>query len=205
MATSSLRWVVAITTALIALEDVVIYALQLPEAAWDSPAMNEYLHARNHTAPGVTSYLDDYGGVVYNFPESKSAKDGFRFLGINPKAMLIYAMMVPLSQYWNIWLEKRFPARPFSSNSNETEYSQVEKRSDSYLTKQGSRKPHQRPSLSKRNTLVKLTLDVFVWAIIYEFIWHALYICLMDRDLALLRTDLYDVSSNSDSLVPYIC
>lgn len=205
MATSSLRWVVAITTALIALEDVVIYALQLPESAWDSPAMNEYLRARNHTAPGVTSYIDDYGGVVYNFPESKSTKDEFRFLGINPKAMLIYALMVPLSQYWNIWIEKKFPARPLSTHPNEMEYSQIEKRGDSPTTKQDSRKSHQRPSLSKWNTLVKLILDVFVWEVIYEFIWHVLYICLMDRDLALLRTDLYDVSSSSDSIVHYIC
>lgn len=205
MAKSSLRWVVAITTALIALEDIVTYALQLPEAAWDSPAMKEYLHARNHTAPGVTSYLDEYGGIVYEFPESHSAKGGFRFLGVNPKAMLIYAMMVPVSQNWNIWLEKRFPARPLSTQSSETDYSQIEKRGDPSTAKKDSRKTHQPPSLSKWNTFAKLILDVFVWEIIYEFIWHVLYICLMDRDLALLRTDLYDVSVTSESLIQHIC
>lgn len=132
--------------------------------------------AVNTTSPNTTGD-DDASSVGPMTSKLETMEMGF-WLTL-PRNVLVYTIITIMAYYWQIGLERAFPARPRLSDakvlSNTGQFREDESREEEVVKKWISRGKVHRASLSWWNTWIKWVLDVVVGGL-----WMNSVYCLLD-------------------------
>lgn len=200
-----LQYVVLATTILLALREITNHGMAFPEPVWDDPVFKNWTTTmdsvdafgggfKNTTVIAANGTLINSSNSTGSWAsDSESPKKSYYFHTL-PRSLLVYVLLIPLQQYWNIFLERCLPGRPpkrlppppskvekatmlFDEDNVDFEQQIV----DRWIA-QGK---VQRSSLGIKNTLFKWVLDLTVGKIIYQFAFRTLYLIIIEHDFSL--------------------
>ena len=130
------------------------------------------------------------------------------YLGFLPRNVFIYTLLVPLQSYWNIGLERLFPARPrgvevsYQQEKKEKFFDDNEDRDEEVMKRWIAQGRVRRSSVSWGNTFFKWILDMTVGKLWFEVVWHLIDGIVMWEGLAVTLANLKMVSSSRPSIHP---
>lgn len=140
--------------------------------------------ASNHTTPTMeTSHLhivfsnDTGGNSTLTNTSVLNSEESFYWRAL-PRDVFVCTIITILGYYWQIWLERTFPARTRPSEKALSEkFAELddESREEEVVKKWIARGKIRRASLSWWNTIIKWVLDVVVGGL-----WMASVYCLLD-------------------------
>ncbi|KUJ22217.1 uncharacterized protein LY89DRAFT_396234 [Mollisia scopiformis] len=130
------------------------------------------LAAKNHNRSNQTTLAIGPGAVVISndtafnatstSTSSSNSNESF-YLKSLPRDLLVYTIITIMAYYWQIWLERTFPARPRPSVKVVSEkFGDDESREEEVVKKWIAQGKIRRASLSWWNTFVKWALDMVV-------------------------------------------
>lgn len=209
-----LQYVVLTTTILLALREITDRDITFSESVWDDPVFKNWTTTigstegigggfKNTTVIAANGTLIDSRNSTGSWAsDSEPPKKSYYFHTL-PKSLLVYVLLIPLQQYWNILLERWLPGRPpkrlppppprvekaamvFDEDNVDFEQQIVGR-----WIAQGK---IQRSSLGIKNTLFKWVLDLTVGKIIYEFAFHTLHLVLIKHEFSLSFWKILGVS-----------
>lgn len=222
MAISQMQYVVLATTALITLNLIISHVAKQDIASndvWDDPVWQNFTDAFNadvgrkiaaingslsvnetdsvaNLSPSLNSSSPAISTQQEQGEDTGSRKFYFRTL---PRAVLVYALLVPLQYYWNIFLERCLPTRPRGRAMTSRQLKPSEKPGaadvigdadggleEEIIKRWIAQGKVKRSSVSVCNTLSKWILDITVGKIIYEIVWHAVD-ALVQRDRKMVQ------------------
>jgi hypothetical protein len=141
---------------------------------WDDPAWRNLTHAVE-TLAGLNGTQID--------PAAPFAMERTSFyLDSLPRRVFVYALLVPLQLYWNVWLEYAFPARPrvvnvsYKANKDgEKSPSENDARDEEVVNRLIAQGKVRRSSVSWRNTFLKWILDMTVGLVWYWTVFYLIH------------------------------
>ncbi|KAH8665939.1 hypothetical protein BGZ60DRAFT_410231 [Tricladium varicosporioides] len=136
---------------------------------WEDPVLKNFTTALNRMPINKTAadnstlitllHISDNAtvGTVYK----ENAEHFYR--SYFPRNLFVYGLLFPLSYYWQIYLERFFPARPRSIETNEkVEFNVNEGQEEEVVKRWIAQGKIKRASVSWWNTFVKWVLDLTV-------------------------------------------
>jgi hypothetical protein len=129
-------------------------------------------------------------------------------LGDLPRSVFVYALLVPLQYYWNIGLERFFPARPrgvevsHQREKKEKSFDDNEDRDEEVVKRWIAQGRVRRSSVSWSNTSFKWILDLTVGKLLYEIVFHLVEGIVLWEGLTVTLAKLKLVSSPRPSIHP---
>jgi hypothetical protein len=130
------------------------------------------------------------------------------FYGDLPRSVFVYALLVPLQYYWNIGLERFFPARPrgvevsHQREKKEKSFDDNEDRDEEVVKRWIAQGRVRRSSVSWCNTSFKWILDLTVGKLLYEIVFHLVEGIVLWEGLTVTLAKLKLVSSPRPSIHP---
>lgn len=217
MGLKHLQLVVLMVVALVAFQYILAYHFQdagLDRIDWDEPVLKNLtttLRAVNSSTDAFfdTAYIAANGTVIaplnsandslfaFFYPDPKPEKS-FWFNTL-PKDLLLYALALPVSYFWNVYLERWFPARKSASTSA------LEKRSEKADVVAGedgndweqkvvdrwlAQGKVSRSSISIWRTLLKWVLDLTVGNVLFQVVFHVFESLIFNRRISKLKADV---------------
>ncbi|KAI0129949.1 hypothetical protein BJ170DRAFT_681430 [Xylariales sp. AK1849] len=196
MARSQLQSAVVQTTLFIALNYIVTHEIDRNayNSVWDDEVFSNYtnvLFNRTQVAMGNATASSAYNGTDTNnlnstwlnatSPAATSPEESSFYFKTLPRNLLVYALLVPLSYYWHIFLERFFPARPRGVEVHHDKQEKVvdvhEDHEEEVVKRWIAQGKVRRSSLSWWNTFVKWVLHLTVGKLVYEVVFHLVEGC----------------------------
>lgn len=216
-----LQYVVLTTTILLALCEITDHVITFSESVWDDPVLKNWTTTmdsieglgggfKNTTVIAANGTLISSRNSTSSWRlDSEAPKKSYYFHTL-PKSLLVYVLLIPLQQYWNILLERWLPGRPprrLSPSPPKVKKASMPFDEDNVDFEQQivdrwiAEGKIQRSSLRIRNTLCKWALDLTVGKIIYQFVFRTLYLILIKHDFSLSFWKIMDVSIAVSALI----
>lgn len=177
-----MQYVVITTTVLIALNHIASHKILRNAASneiWTDTVLLNFTKSLNATTLKESMAASKAGLNQTETWINEATESKPYYLGSFPRMMFVYALLVPLQQYWNIYLERMLPTRSRGRN-----VSYQEKRTGGPVGEDDTGREEEivnrwiaqgkvrRSGINKCNTLLKWILDITLGKILYEIVYH---------------------------------
>ena len=207
MTRSQLQSAVVQYTVLVALDMILVHEIgrDAYDAVWEDPVLKNLTATMNNFTPNTTVPTNSTSGMDSAGSSSKIAESFY--LKSLPRHVFVHALLFPLAYYWQVFLERFFPARPrgvkiiYDEKSEKVEVDGNEDREEEIVKRWVAQGKVRRSSVSWWNTFVKWILDLTVGSLLLHSLWHLVDGCVRWRSFAEIFGDLKSVCSKSVSFL----